>query len=261
MLVSVMILSFLSLERFLLIAVPFSGHQKLNLTTATYSIIVIWVVGAIIAVAPVLHWRSSTRFYGTNGLCFPLHIDIPYLMGWQYSAFVFLGINTTAMVLMGIVYSAMFFSIVKTRTATTINLGDSEFAVRFFLIVLTDALCWAPITVIKILALCRIPIPGTLYAWVVVFILPVNSALNPLLYTFTTPKYCKIIKDLGSIITSKSQYNTRKHLSADTESSLCSNKRNIFIPQTEKNNDQLECEPFNKQQQSSKQQTHAEEIL
>lgn len=28
-----------------------------------------------------------------------------------------------------------------------------------------------------------------LYAWLVVFILPLNSAINPLLYTFTTPKY------------------------------------------------------------------------
>lgn len=27
------------------------------------------------------------------------------------------------------------------------------------------------------------------YAWLVVFILPLNSAVNPLLYTFTTPKY------------------------------------------------------------------------
>jgi len=28
-----------------------------------------------------------------------------------------------------------------------------------------------------------------LHAWIVVFILPVNSAVNPLLYTFTTPKF------------------------------------------------------------------------
>lgn len=28
-----------------------------------------------------------------------------------------------------------------------------------------------------------------LYAWLVVFVMPLNSAVNPLLYTFTTPKY------------------------------------------------------------------------
>ena len=43
---------------------------------------------------PVIYWWDSTRFYGTNGMCFPLHIDDPYLTGWEYSAFIFLGINT-----------------------------------------------------------------------------------------------------------------------------------------------------------------------
>lgn len=40
-----------------------------------------------------MNWRSSTRFYGINGLCFPLYIDDPFLIGWEYSVFVFLGIN------------------------------------------------------------------------------------------------------------------------------------------------------------------------
>lgn len=31
--------------------------------------------------------------------------------------------------------------------------------------------------------------PGDVYAWLVVFVLPLNAAVNPLLYTFTTPKY------------------------------------------------------------------------
>lgn len=32
-------------------------------------------------------------------------------------------------------------------------------------------------------------ISADVYAWLVVFVLPLNSAVNPLLYTFTTPKY------------------------------------------------------------------------
>lgn len=34
------------------------------------------------------------------------------------------------------------------------------------------------------------------YAWLVVFILPVNSAINPFLYTFTTPKFRVTVRDL-----------------------------------------------------------------
>lgn len=50
--VSMLILVFLSLERFLLIAVPLSGYQVLKLKTAVYSMASIWLIGTIIAVAP-----------------------------------------------------------------------------------------------------------------------------------------------------------------------------------------------------------------
>ena len=38
-------------------------------------------------------------------------------------------------------------------------------------------------------------VAADLHAWVVVFILPVNSAVNPLLYTFTTPKFRERLND------------------------------------------------------------------
>uniref|UniRef100_T1H2V7 G-protein coupled receptors family 1 profile domain-containing protein n=1 Tax=Megaselia scalaris TaxID=36166 RepID=T1H2V7_MEGSC len=52
-----------------------------------------------------------------------------------------------------------------------------------------DFMCWAPIIGAKIYALFSFNISDDTYAWLVVFILPLNSAINPLLYTFTTPKY------------------------------------------------------------------------
>ncbi|PSN36632.1 hypothetical protein C0J52_24976, partial [Blattella germanica] len=39
--------------------------------------------------------------------------------------------------------------------------------------------------------------PADLYGWVVVFILPVNSAVNPILYTFTTSKFREQIFKCG----------------------------------------------------------------
>ncbi|XP_014488509.1 PREDICTED: relaxin receptor 1 [Dinoponera quadriceps] len=187
--VSVLILSFMSVERFILIAAPLKCHRAMTSQAASLSMIVIWVIGLILAVVPVIHWRSSTRFYGVNGMCFPLHIDDPYLIGWEYSAFIFLGLNLLGLMIIGYVYAGMFASIWRTRHATPLSAGDSEFALRFFLIVLTDAACWAPIIALKILAMMKYPVPPDLHAWIVVFVLPVNSAINPLLYTFTTPKF------------------------------------------------------------------------
>lgn len=50
------------------------------------------------------------------------------------------------------VYCGMFISIWKTRAATTIPIRDFEFVIRFFFIVVTDACCWFPIVVFKVVA-------------------------------------------------------------------------------------------------------------
>ncbi|XP_046628582.1 relaxin receptor 2 isoform X3 [Neodiprion virginianus] len=223
--VSVLILSFMSVERFVLIASPLKINRPLTARHAYSSMIVIWVVGVIVALIPIIHWRSSTRFYGANGMCFPLHIDNPFLVGWEYSAFVFLGMNFFGLVVIFYVYTGMFASIWRTRHATPLAVGDSEFALRFFLIVLTDAACWVPIIVLKIVAMTKYPVPPDLHAWVVIFILPVNSAVNPLLYTFTTPKFRERLAEgwFGRIrnIVSRRQ--------SDTQISRSSSNKNVIL--------------------------------
>ncbi|XP_011869599.1 PREDICTED: relaxin receptor 1 isoform X2 [Vollenhovia emeryi] len=231
--VSVLILSFMSVERFVLIAAPLKCHRAMTSQAASSSMIVIWIVGLVIALVPVIHWRSSTRFYGVNGMCFPLHIDDPYLIGWEYSAFIFLGLNLIGLMIIGYVYIAMFASIWRTRRATPLSVGDSEFALRFFLIVLTDAACWAPIIALKILAMMKYPVPPDLHAWIVIFILPVNSAVNPLLYTFTTPKFRERLNEgwFGKVRSCISG----KHSRQDSQASATTNEtmitdRNMIQP-------------------------------
>ncbi|KAL7295551.1 hypothetical protein TKK_0011192 [Trichogramma kaykai] len=225
--VSMLILSFMSIERFLLIAMPFKAHRSITAQTATSAMTVVWIIGITVALVPAILWRNSTRFYGINGMCFPLHIEDPYLVGWEYSAFIFLGLNVLGLMTIGYVYTGMFWSIRKTRLATTLSIGDVEFALRFFLIVLTDFLCWAPIIVMKIMALASYPVSPDWHAWVVIFILPVNSAINPLLYTFTTPKFRERLSEgwFGHV----RSYVSRK-ASSDSHLSNSSLRDNNMIP-------------------------------
>lgn len=149
--VSLLILAFMSLERFLLIADPFRGHHRISSKTIFITLIIIWIMGASLAVAPVILWQSSTKYYGTySGICFPLHIQEPYPLGWQYSAFLFLGINLSLLLIITLLYTALLVSIWRTRKATPLPLLECEFAVKFFFIVLADILCWAPIIAMKI---------------------------------------------------------------------------------------------------------------
>ncbi|XP_076622145.1 leucine-rich repeat-containing G protein-coupled receptor 3 [Colletes latitarsis] len=225
--VSVLILSFMSVERYMLIAAPLKGHRAMTPQTASASMIIIWIIGVTLAFVPVIHWRSSTRFYGVNGMCFPLHIDDPYLIGWEYSVFIFLGLNLFGLLTIGYVYAGMFASIWKTRHACSLSVGESEFALRFFFIVLTDAACWAPIIILKIRALMNFPIPADVHAWVVVFILPVNSAVNPLLYTFTTPKFRERLS--GGWFGKVRSYVARKSSAEDSQLSTTTSNKNMSL--------------------------------
>lgn len=129
--VSILILTFMSIERFLLISDPF-GHHRIDTKNVILSLYIIWLLGLFIAILPVILFHSSTKFYAIyNGpTCFPLFIDEVYPTGWMYSAFVFIGINFALFLLIAILYTALIFSIYRTRRATSLNFFDCEFAVR-----------------------------------------------------------------------------------------------------------------------------------
>ncbi|KAI0237394.1 Relaxin receptor 1 [Lamellibrachia satsuma] len=189
--VSVFILTYMSVERYLTIAFPFKS-QKLRMRPRIVIMATLWVSGAAIALFPIVSSGILGNFYGTNGMCFPLHVHDPFAPGWQYSAFVFIGVNSVAMVTIMCCYAALFISIQSTRsksqtTFTAVN--DLTLARRFFVIVFTDALCWIPIIVIKILALVSVTISDDVYAWLAIFVLPVNSAINPVIYTLLRPSF------------------------------------------------------------------------
>lgn len=229
--VSLLIMAFMSVERFLLIADPFrQARPRMDSAKVVQVLLTIWLLGLLVAIVPAVQWRTSTHYYGTyTGVCFPLHLQEAYAVGWQYSALVVLGVNAGLLVVIGVLYTALLVSIWRTRKATEVSKFDFEFAVRFFFIVFTDALCWTPIMVTKVCVFCGVVVSADLYAWLMVFVLPLNSAVNPLLYTFTTPKYRKQVWKHGwcqftTTVRRDQQHNT-------TEGSLTTNpgKHSYFL--------------------------------
>ncbi|KFO33357.1 Relaxin receptor 2, partial [Fukomys damarensis] len=198
--VSVLLLTFLTLEKFLVIVFPFSNIRPKKRQTLGI-LICIWMAGFLIAVIPFWNKDYFGNFYGKNGVCFPLYHDHTEATGSQlYSLGIFLGVNLLAFLIIMFSYITMFCSIQKTaaKTAEVRNHIGKEVAVanRFFFIVFSDAICWIPVFVVKILSLLRVEIPGTITSWIVIFFLPVNSALNPILYTLTTSFFKDKLKQL-----------------------------------------------------------------
>ncbi|KAM8834833.1 relaxin receptor 2a isoform 2-T2 [Synchiropus picturatus] len=188
--VSVLLLTYLTLEKFLVIVFPFRNLRPGKLLTGVI-LVSIWVLGFVIAAVPLIYAEIFGNYYGRNGVCFPLHSDmLEKPTAKEYSTGIFLGLNLVAFLVIVVSYFWMFFSIYKTGiNATALRRrrpSDVAVANRFFFIVFSDALCWIPIFVVKALSLLEVEIPGTISSWVVIFILPINSALNPILYTLTT---------------------------------------------------------------------------
>ncbi|XP_073896776.1 relaxin receptor 1 isoform X8 [Macaca fascicularis] len=138
--VSVLLLTFLTLEKYICIVYPFRCVRPGKCRTITV-LILIWITGFIVAFIPLSNKEFFKNYYGTNGVCFPLHSE------------------------------------------DTESIGAQIYSVAIFL--------------------------GTITSWVVIFILPINSALNPILYTLTTRPFKEMIHQFW--------YNYRQRRSMDSK--------------------------------------------
>ncbi|XP_071798566.1 uncharacterized protein [Asterias amurensis] len=212
---SVFFLTLISIERFLAIVYPFSSRHirpKMGRIISAS----IWICTLIVGVVPtILAFDSSSDLYGLSDVCIGLPlmtkvaryetrkqiidaggvanitVEIPhaaeYRASWFFSIALFLGVNLLCFAVILICYVCMFASVKTSRKEVRrYQNGDDEvrMAIKMAAIVMTDFVCWIPVIVMGILSQSRIvEIPPETYAWVVVFILPINSSLNPYLYT------------------------------------------------------------------------------
>lgn len=160
---SILIVTFITIERYRTIK---ATSRAIIFQSAQLVIIPIWLVSMAIAVFPLLYWSSEddVRYYASNGVCFPLHVEDPFMSGWQFSSIVFLGINLPAVTINTFLYTRLFIIIKRDRELTRPALTglakkeDIILAFRFFCIVLTDCLCWLPIIIIKLVAFADVTI-------------------------------------------------------------------------------------------------------
>ncbi|KAI5099836.1 relaxin/insulin-like family peptide receptor 2a, partial [Silurus meridionalis] len=183
--VSVLLLTYLTLEKFLVIVFPFSHLRPGKLQTGVV-LVSIWLLGLLIAGIPLLSDDLFGNYYGRNGVCFPLHSDRlekPTAKG--YSTGIFLG---DSFCLFFCFYLQICVDLHKSgngykKIATRPNLPVStvrEIIKKFK----TTGTVTNKAQVY--LATTHSEEDGTINSWVVIFILPINSALNPILYTLTT---------------------------------------------------------------------------
>lgn len=89
--VSVLLLTFLTVEKYICIVYPFQFLRPRKCRTITM-LILIWIIGVIVAFVPLSNKEFFKNYYGNNGVCFPLHSEDSESIGAKiYSVTIFLG--------------------------------------------------------------------------------------------------------------------------------------------------------------------------
>ncbi|KAK7096195.1 hypothetical protein V1264_005518 [Littorina saxatilis] len=183
--VSAFIICLITLDRFIVLRFPFSTN-KFRKKSALVASALVWIAGILLAVVPLLPVTSHWEFYGQSGICIPLPITRKTFAGRDYSFGVIIVFNFILFVFIAGGQSVIYLSVRSNllTTDTTKISQDATIARRLLTVVVSDFACWFPIGVLGLLASAGVPIPGEVNVAVAIFVLPLNSALNPFLYTF-----------------------------------------------------------------------------
>ena len=201
---SVFLLIAITLDRVKAIVFPFS-QVRLNRKRCSAVVMCGWVVCIVIAVIPLFVTSYfGDNFYGQNAVCLPFTLRDARGVGWQYSLAIFVVVNLTSFLLIFIGYCSIYRSVIVTHkeAGNGISDGDIRLARNITLIVLTDFFCWVPIIMLSVVAITGTRIPAEVSAWVAVIILPLNSALNPILYTIASIDCSRKKKPAKAYVTS-----------------------------------------------------------
>ncbi|CAH1776306.1 unnamed protein product [Owenia fusiformis] len=217
---SVYILVVMTLDRFLKIVFPFKMWLHFSKRAAHGTLIFGWILCITLTALPLLpiDYFSPHEFYTQSGFCLPLMLNYDsakeailkrrlstlrevsttsggqeqsysHFNGWEYSFALFNVVNLIAFFLIAAGYLAIFFATRISRSKMKQGKGneqDRRLATKLMWIVATDFCCWVPIIILGFLTFYKVTLPGDIIAYISIFVLPINSAINPILYTFST---------------------------------------------------------------------------
>ncbi|XP_041485483.1 G-protein coupled receptor GRL101-like [Lytechinus variegatus] len=210
---SVFLITLISVDRFICIVFPFS-QKRLGVVSARVFSGFTWALALVVSSISVAFGFLNTDAYSLSDVCVGLPLirkqidlyaavdtytksiygftEFAIISGtsiptWQYAIALFLGVNLLSFVVICLCYIAVFIKVYfagRSAGRKSKSLDQVKMASKMFLIVGTDLCCWMPIIVIGILVQANVVVvTPDIYAWLVVFVLPINSSINPYLYT------------------------------------------------------------------------------
>ncbi|KAH9488178.1 hypothetical protein Btru_064860 [Bulinus truncatus] len=183
---SALFILLVTLDRLLAIAFPLNPHLHFNAKSATVACGIVWMIGLCLASIPLLPPFQHWQLYTQKAVGVPLPITRSLFPGYDYAFAILIVFNMIVFILVAVGQLLIYLSVrlQNLPQVSEIRLRqDTVIAKRLVLVIITDCLCWFPITVMGLAARSGYPVPGEMYVVATVFLLPANSAFNPFLYT------------------------------------------------------------------------------
>ena len=215
---SVFFVTLISIDRFINIRYPFS-QRKLGKKSSVVIVASLWVISLALGLIPSTLAGINHKFYDNSHVCIGLPLALTelftksvseervdtssysfYLLkftvqsesqgkvsGSFFATAMFLGLNCICYLIILISYVEIVRVVYKSSKRVGINREMKTqiiMTAKVAAIVLTDFLCWFPIILLGMLVQAKVlTLPPSVFAWCVTFVLPINSAINPYLYT------------------------------------------------------------------------------
>ena len=215
---SVLFVTFISIDRCITIKFPYSIHKFGVKSTRLISALV-WAFSLALGLTASILPGKNSDFYDNSHVCIGLPlaqvihhktqtIEASSNVWWEdaktfkviessgqspglyFSVAVFIAFNMFCFLLILACYIGLIRAVYKTSSEAFRQREMTEeirMTLKVSAIVLTDFFCWFPICLMGALVqISLIELPNSVFAWAVTFVLPINSAINPFLYTIVT---------------------------------------------------------------------------
>ena len=127
--------------------------------------------------------KAEFGFYSQTSVCMPRFYASTSESAWEYSTFL-ITLNFVLFIYMVVVYALVYKKATGTNFSTASKKeSNQEIQKRISRLLLTDFFCWIPICIMAYLNVAGVPLPPDAYIASAGLLLPINSAMNPLLYS------------------------------------------------------------------------------
>ena len=189
---SIAILVCITIDRYMTISnVSRLRLRHLSKKLPTIMLSLAWSITLCISLLPLLlSWLFGERYSISNSICIFLEMSAHSVYRPVYLLCVHVIMNGLCFLVILILYAQIIH--ISIQSSRKVGRGTNiKLFKRTLLIVFTNFLCWAPIAGYILFSYSGMSPSSDVTVWMAVFVLPISSAANPVIYTLLS--VCKVV--------------------------------------------------------------------